>query len=201
MRKATWSDRKKVIGILTETFSDNPGSLWLLRKGINQKRGLERLCRYVFIKSFVRDGAWISDNEKGVALCYIFNRKVISVREYFSMLWFAASSVSFSRYPEVRYRESYRKSQRPQDGNYLYFWFFGVAKGGGRAAHELGIGMFEEADRLKLPIYLETALSRMKPVYERYGFKTYHFWEEKQNDIRFWFLKREASGNTYERKL
>lgn len=191
MRRATWHDRKKVMAVLTETFGDNPGSLWLLRKGINRKKGIERLCRYVFIKSLAREGAWISDNESGVALCYRFNHKIFSLREIISMLWFAVTSISFSRYPEVKYRESYREKQRPHDGNYLYFWFFGVAGGGGSAARELGMGILEEADRLNLPVYLETALPRMKPIYERFGFTTYHSWEENEKDIMFWFLKRE----------
>lgn len=194
MRRATWNDREKAIAILTETFAENPGSLWLLRKGINRKKGIERLCRYVFIKSMVRDGAWISDNETGVALCYRFNNRVFSLRENISMLWFAITSISFSRYREVRYREIYREKQRPGDGNYLYFWFFGVAKGGGNAALELGKGILREADRLNLPVYLETALPRMKPLYERYGFTTYHYWEEKEKDIIFWFLKREPAS-------
>jgi hypothetical protein len=142
----------------------------------------------------VREGAWISDNDSGVALCYLFNKKVFSPREIISMLWFAVSSISFSRYPEVRYRELYREKQRPPDGNYLYFWFFGVTGEGGRAAWELGRGILEEADRLQLPVYLETAIPRMKPIYERFGFSTYHYWEDKEKDIRFWFMKRDPSA-------
>ncbi|MEZ5000673.1 MAG: hypothetical protein R2727_08540 [Bacteroidales bacterium] len=47
---------------------------------------------------------------------------------------------------------------RPADGNYLYFWFFGVSGRGERDAWDLARGIFELADREGLEIYLETAL-------------------------------------------
>lgn len=196
MREISWAEKKKAVTILTETFENNPGSAWLLRNGINRRKGIKRLCNFVLIHSFVRNGAFISDNGKGIALCYRFNKKAFSLREFFAMLWFGITSISFKRYGEVMSRESYRRGLRPVDGNYLYFWFFGVAGGGGRDAWDLARGIFSLADREGLDIYLETALPRMKPIYERFGFTTYHFWEDKEKNIMFWFMMRKP-GTSY----
>ena len=51
--------------------------------------------------------------------------------------------------------------------------------------------VFRQAIKENIPIYLETAVRRNKQVYERYGFKTYHYWEEKDENIQFWFMKWE----------
>ena len=47
---------------------------------------------------------------------------------------------------------------------------------------------------IRLPIYPETAMERNKKVYSRYGYDMYHYREEKDKDIRFWFIKRELSS-------
>ena len=194
MRSAGWEDIKTMVEVLTDTFEENPGSTWLLRKTIDRRKGIKRLCRYVSAKAITKDGAYISDNSMGVAICYRFNNKKKSLREFFLMLWFGITSINFARYREVLSREAYRESHRPADGNYLYFWFYGVRKGGERAAWDLARGIFKIADELGLEIYLETALPRMKPVYERYGFSSYHYWEDSEKDIRFWFMKRKPAG-------
>lgn len=191
MKRATRNDKERVVEILTQTFENNPGSIWLLRKGVDRRKGIRRLCLYVFYKALAHEGVYISSNKMGVAICYRVNKKRFLFMELFTMLWFAITSISLSRYPEVHAREKERERQRPVDGNYLYFWFFGVLPNGGDAAMELARELFREADSLTLPIYLETALPRMKPLYERFGFETYHFWEESEKNICFWFMKRE----------
>ena len=49
-----------------------------------------------------------------------------------------------------------------------------------------------------LPVYLETAMDRNRAVYERYGFETYHFWEDREKNIRFWFMKLEPGKNKHQ---
>ncbi|MEZ5000674.1 MAG: hypothetical protein R2727_08545 [Bacteroidales bacterium] len=71
---------EKAVAILTETFENNPGSAWLLRNGTDRRKGIRRLCNYVFIHSKVRNGAFISDNGQGIALCYRFNKRAFSPR-------------------------------------------------------------------------------------------------------------------------
>ena len=115
MRKATRSDEALVVDIISYTFDTNPGVNWMLRKRGNHGRMIKRMAAYAFIKAFVRDGVYISSNEKGVALCYKYNYHTFSLSELF---------------------------------------------------YEL-----------------------------RYGFETFHYWEDRGKDIKFWFMKWDTEKN------
>ena len=193
MRKARIAEKDKVIDIIASTFETNPGVNWLIKKRGSHKKNIHRLASYAFLRSFLREGAYISSNEKGVALCYRFNYQVFSIREVIFQLRFALFSINPWRIPKVLKRESYRKSKRPASGNYLYFWFLGVLPGGGSAVYELRDAIFEMATQVNLPIYLETAMERTKVAYERFGFETFHYWEDPAENIKFWFMKWEPS--------
>ena len=193
MRKASLAEKDKVIDIISSTFDTNPGVNWLIKKRGRHKKKIYRLASYAFYKSYLREGAFISSNEKGVALCYKFNYQVFSIREVIYLLWFALFSINPSRIPKVLKRESYRRSKRPESGDYLYFWFLGVIPDGRGAVYELRDAIFELATEFKLPIYLETAMERTKVAYERYGFETFHYWEDPAENIKFWFMKWDPS--------
>ncbi len=193
MRKARIAEKDKVIDIISSTFETNPGVNWLIKKRGSHRKKIRRLASYAFLKSFLREGAYISSNEKGVALCYRFNYQVFSIREVIYQLRFVFFSINPWRILKVLKRESYRKSKRPDSGNYLYFWFLGVIPGGGGAVYELRDAIFEMATQVNLPIYLETAMERTKVAYERYGFETFHYWEDPAENIKFWFMKWEPS--------
>lgn len=189
MRKANLNDKEKAARIIAETFEANPGINWLLYKNCNRKKTIKRLADYAFIKSYLRDGAFISSNEKGVALCYKYNAKLFSLKETYYLLRFALSSIPIIRILKVLKREAYRKKKRPSTGNYYYFWFLGVNKSGSGAAFELNNEIKKLAQESGLPIYLETTVEKNKIVYERMGYELFHLWENKPEDIKFWFLK------------
>lgn len=193
MRKAEWKDKKLFSDIFTEVFSENTGTTWVLRNNISLEKALRRLAVYSFVKGMVKDGVYISDNGRGIAICYKFNNKRFSLRYIWSEIIFTITAINIRKFPQILGRESYRKKKRPASGEYLYYWFLGALPSEHSAALELGKGILMEADRLGLPVYLETAVERLKPAYERYGFKTYHYWEEKDKGIQFWFLKREPN--------
>jgi hypothetical protein len=73
MRKARFAEKDKVIDIISSTFETNPGVNWIINKRGNHKKKIHRLASYAFLKSFLREGAFISSNENGIALCYRFN--------------------------------------------------------------------------------------------------------------------------------
>ena len=196
MRKATWKERHLGIEIITHMFENNPGSVWVLRKSVNRKKRIKYLAQYVFMKAYNRDGAWISNNNKGVALCYRYNTKKFSLLEIYYFLVFVIFAASFKKGSDILYREAYRKKQRPASGDYLYFWFLGVMPGGEKAVFELSWEMFKESEHTGLPIYLETTLERMMKVYARYDFEMYHYWEDKEKDIQYWFMKKDPQKVT-----
>jgi len=195
MRLAQPTDKHKVVDIIVTTFSQNPGVNWLLKKQGNHTKKLKRLAEFVFIKALKREGVFLSSNEKGVAICYQFNKMSFSLSEIYHELRFVITSVSLFRLHKVLKSESYRKKSRPGDGNYLYFWFLGVMDGGEKAVFELRDGIFKLAEEKGLPIYLETAVERNKVAYERYGFETYHIWTDEKEDIKFWFMRWNPSSD------
>ena len=193
MRKGSRADQELVVNIITTTFASNPGVNWMFRKGGDPIKKLTSLADYVFIKALLRDGIYISSNEKGVAICYQYNKSLPSLTELFYQIRFVLTSVSPGFIPSLLRRESYRKRIRPKSGAYLYFWFLGVMPGGDDAGFELKNAIFNEAREKNLPIYLETAIKRNQQVYDRIGFKTYHHWVDKKQNIQFWFMKWEPS--------
>ncbi|MFN8239385.1 MAG: hypothetical protein U0X39_01380 [Bacteroidales bacterium] len=189
MRKATKSDKKLVVDILTKTFDKNPGLNWMFRKRMNHQKALRRISTYAFSRALARDGVYISSNEMGVALCFRFNERVFSLGEFIHMVWYGLTCIRLDRIPKVLGHEAYRAGIRPASGDYLYFWFFGVLHEGKEAGFELKNAIFNKSIEDNIPIFVETTLERNVIVYERYGFKRYHYWEDKKDFLQMWFLK------------
>ena len=82
MKLATKADKKLVVEIITQTFENNPGVNWLLRKEGNKQKKIKRLAEFTFKKAHLRNGVYISSNRKGVAICYKFNQKTFGHRIY-----------------------------------------------------------------------------------------------------------------------
>ncbi len=194
MRKATKADKEKVIDIICKTFDKAPGINWMLRKSRNRQKQIKTLADYAFIKAYLREGAFISSNEKGVALCYKFNYKVFSIKELLYEIRFTLLSVIIKYIPKIFKLEGYKKSRRLKSGEYLYFWFFGVLNNGDDAGFELKNAIFKKAFEENLPIYAETSMKRNKIIYERYGFETFHYWTDESVNLQYWFMKWEPKN-------
>lgn len=191
VRLAQTHDRELVIRLMTTMFADNPAVLSLIAPGKDKLAGIQSLTEFAFQKCFHRNGVWISTNEKAVALCYRFNSGGFYFKEFLYELRFALSFIGLRRLSKILAREAYRKKQRPSNGNYFYFWFFAALPDAGEAAFELKNGLFDLARKAELPIYTETSVERNQKIYERYGFETFQKWEDPEENIIFWFLKRE----------
>lgn len=191
MPKAKKSDIPLMIDILTQSFVDNPSANWVL-KDDNKKLGrLRELCRYSILTAMDRDGAYISEDKLGVALCYQKNIKKEGIKDWLRQIRLVVKSMGLKKAIEAMKRESTINKQRPNDGNFLYFWFLGVLpnKRGLGSAISLKNEIMKEAQEKGLDIYLETSVPQNKRVYERYGFKTYHTWKIKDPELEMWFLK------------
>jgi len=189
MRKATKNDRKQVTEIISETLQGNPGICWMLRKNGNLKKHIKNLADFTFFQSLAKEGIYISNNEKGVAICYKFNDKRSSLKAKLFRYRYAIKSLQLNLIKQILKLESYKIKQRPSDGEYLYFWFFCVLKDGGQAGFELKNAIYELSINQNIPVYAETSLLRTKIIYERFGFETYKTWENKNMGLKYWFIK------------
>ena len=192
MRKANKKDLALVVEILAKSFQKNPSVLWVVKKDKKINDRIKAVCRYSFYTVLYRDGVHISSDENGVALCYKYNAHKESLKDYWNQLILALKAIGLTRVFEVLKREAYMKKMRPTDGEFLYFWFYGVKPEAqnGFAAKELKNHIFQLADNLKLPVYLETSVEKNRRVYERYGFELYHTWPVKKQGINLYFMRR-----------
>lgn len=195
MRPACKKDKTLVVHILVSAFEKTHGISWMFRFGKNRILQLKRLITFAFYKSLYSNGAYISSNEKGVALCFKYNFKFRSLIPVYHQIIFVLTTVRLRAIPKLMKLEKYKKQQRPCSGEYLYFWFFGVEKGGEDAGFELKNAMFDKAVEMKLSLYAETSIKRNKVVYERYGFETYHVYEDEKENLKFWFMKWDPEKN------
>ena len=171
---------------------DNPSVNWVVKNDKKRERRIKELSRFSFKTALKRDGVYISDDERCIALCYRYNFKKETISDYLNQARLASRAIGLSKIPEVLKRESYIKKLRPKDGNFFYFWFLGaLPEGRGQGgAKEISDRIFKEADEDSLPIYLETSVLKNKRVYERFGFEIYHEWEVKSQGITLWFMRR-----------
>lgn len=197
MRKATILDEKLVTEIIANSFNTNPSVCSVIRKK-NKNRSIRALAKFAFHYSLRRDGVYISSDKTGVALCYRYNAKKESVGDYILQAKLLLSALNIRYVPSLLKREAFIKSKRPKNGDYLYFWMYGVTnEGRGKtAARELKNHIFAESEEKKLPIYVETSVPQNKLVYERFGFVTHNEWEEAAEGFTLWLLKRMPSANT-----
>lgn len=187
MKRSSISDKVLSAQIIADTFDANPSVNTVIGAGGNRKRKISRLADYAFIKALNRDGAYMSSNNKGAALAFRSDKKVFSLKELYYEVRFAFS-IPVKKVFQTLKREAYIKKNR-SEGNHLYFWFLGVQKGGGNAVFEIKDSIYEMAQKEQLPILLETSVPRNVVAYERYGFKTYHVWDDPYGGMKLYFMK------------
>ena len=185
---AKLENKNDSVKIIADTFNANPSVNIVIGNKGNRKKKISRLADYAFVKALNRNGAYLSDNKLGTALCFQSDIGSSNLKELYYELRFALS-IPILKVIQTLKRESYLKKHRYRD-KHLYFWFLGVKKGGGSAGFELKDYLFSLSKKVDLPIILETSVERNKVIYERYGFKVYHEWTDSGDGKTLWFMIR-----------
>ena len=181
-------DKLDSVRIITETFDANPSVNIVIGEQGNRRKKISRLAEFAFIKALNRNGAFLSDNKMGTALCFHSDGGGSNLKEFYYEMRFALS-IPIRKVIQTLKREAYIKKHR-FEGEHLYFWFLGVQKGGGKAGFEVKDYLFQLSEKEGLPILLETSVERNKVIYERYGFKVYHEWADSGGGKTLWFMMR-----------
>lgn len=193
MTKAKQTDKQLVIDIISNSFINNPSVLRVIKNDAKKTKRIRAMAEYVFDTTYLTGGILLSSDKTGVAICYHYKRREKGIVDFFNQVKLVVKAIGISRSLGVSKRDKYISKQRPTNGNYMYFWFFGVKdQGKGRgAAIELRNKIFNDAYQKQLPIYLETSILQNKLVYERFGFSVYHSWKETDTTPEAWFMKKE----------
>lgn len=193
MRIAVKEDREKVVRIVQEAFEQNPSVLFVVKQDAKIKQRIRVLAEYSFDYAFLRDGVFLSDDELGVAICYLHNKRKEGFKEYLLQLKLIRKCIGWNRVLKVLKRESILKKNRPIDGNFIYFWLLGIsnARTDNSTVIDLRNGVFKHSLELKLPIYLETSVPKNYRVYQRFGFESYAEWTMPETGRVLYFMRRE----------
>jgi len=191
MRPAIKSDKQKLINIMVQSYYSNPTLLYLCRKLKNREKYIAHIASYMFDFAYRRNGVFLSSNEMGVTVCFQYNYRKPDLYDYYLKLKMAFSAFKWSKLSEINRHTSYVNSFRPKDGNYLYFWLYGVLpeEEPRVSAREMGFHILKLANEKGLSIYAETTIEQNKRVYERYGMEVYHFWYNPESKLPTWFLR------------
>ncbi len=188
MRKANYSDKEKVITILSNSFSDNKSINYIVQNDQKKNERIRYLMEYSFELCMISGEVYISDDESGCALVQYFDRKKTNLKTVLLDLKLILKSVGIPNVPKVLKRESTIKKNYP-DKNIAYLWFIGVGpeKQGRGVGSDMLTRIVEQNKKKGRDIYLETSTQRNLPWYKKNSFKIYN--EITDFGFPFYFLK------------
>lgn len=194
MRKALGKDRKKAVMILQRSFTDNP-TLKFMTRSKHKENQMAKVARFAFDVAIRRGGVFLSDNEKGIAICYEHILDKGDIVDLFLRIKLCLTAIPIKKWIRVFRHNNFVEHCKPKRENYLYFWFFGVEpdEKPRTSARDLLTNIFQMAIDQKKDIYAETTVLQNKIVYERFGFVVYKEWYNPNCDLMVWFLKKPYS--------
>jgi len=192
MNLLTRQTEQQAIRVLTIAFKDIPGALWILKKDERILDRLKVLCHFCVSVAAQKNGAYLSSDNKGVALIFESGAKLSPLKSLAGYIRLGTFCIGWSRAWEIIQRERHIVQRRPKQ-KHLYFWMLAVED------HTYGLNTIIEmrdfvyglSQKLKLPIFAETTVEKNLTLYRRYGFKVYDKWDTGKDGIQVWFIRRE----------
>ena len=68
MKSVTKLTFSTTLSILTSAFQDNPGVIWVVKKDHRISARVQELCRFCLTTALQKEGAFITEDQKGAAL-------------------------------------------------------------------------------------------------------------------------------------
>ncbi len=180
------------VDILATAFKDNAGALWVIKKDNKIQARLKVLCNFCVDVAIEKNGAYITADQKGVALMFRSNARQRLLNWLNGYLSLGNYCIGWDRAWGMIQRERKILGFRPKD-EHLYFWMVGVKdnRHGVDTIIEIRDFTFRRSRELMLPIVAETTSKKNLAVYQRYGFNVYNEWHVQNQGITIWFLIRD----------
>ncbi len=188
--------QKRFVEIVIDAFSQNPSVTDVVKQDSRKAHRTRKLAEYSFHFGERRAANYLSKDGNGIVISYVEDMRR-SFADHWADLKLIFEVSGFRRARYLLKKEAYRKKVRQKEPFY-YVWFLGVdsAHRGGETIKELKRRVFDEADRLQLPILLETTIERNKSVYEYFGFQVYHIHQFHEDMPPTYFMKRPSGGES-----
>lgn len=189
----------KVINIISEAFKVIPAGNHLVKQDSKKELRYKKLGEFIYKNAIRKNGLYLPKNGEGIAVCYEIDPKndKQSFSDIINDIKFALNISGIKNALGIAKRQSYIKSQRPQDEKYMYWEFTAVdpeARGTATGTMgELRDYVYRDAHEKQLPIYAETSIRKNKIVYQRYGFDIYHEWTMPDGST-MWFMRYDTKN-------
>lgn len=187
---------KTIIYHLATAFKDNGRMRVLLGKRRSDfYKKIIHVISYCYFMVKKIGGLFVSKDQNTFLLFYRKSKFYFSLKDCFNYLFLAINVIGIRRLKKVYLREKKVKSirkkeiKRQKDRDHLYVWFMAQKKehNGVKGLVEAKNFIVKRAEKLQLPIYMETTELRLKVIYERAGFKFYDCMVEEETGLRLWF--------------
>ncbi|HQW84519.1 MAG TPA: GNAT family N-acetyltransferase [Ferruginibacter sp.] len=189
MLRAQYSDKKLIVGILLDSFSDNKSVNYIITQDASRLNRIKKLMEYSFEKCYLFGEIYLSDDKNACALLMLPENKKKSIKSLWLDTKFALLCLGLSNSKKTMAREAKIKAAHP-DLSMYYLWFIGV----NHSQQQKGIGsnllneIINAAESQNKIICLETSTVKNIPWYKKYGFTIY---KELDFGYRLFCLKRE----------
>ena len=189
------SDRDIIISIVTRAFEENPRAQTMMKQS-NPTRSVRLMTEYAYQLVERFDGIYLSEDKTTVLFYYLesqYHRNFLDYLEYGKMF---VKAIRPSQLLRTLRREKYIKSLRPEYEDYIYVWVLASLPENTsiRGLADIRDHLFGLAERLQLPILIETTVEKVLKLYKYVGFEVYHTWKDTDADLDVWFLERKLKS-------
>lgn len=191
MVSITNQNKETALKVLTTAFGNIPGVLWVVKKDRHIQKRIYVLCKFCLTVAMQKKGAFITSDNKGVALLFKSWYKQNPLQFLAGYFRLGQYCIGWSRAISIIKREHEITKRRPKH-KHLYFWMIGVEDHsyGLQTIIELRDFVFDYSRKEQLPIYAETTVEKMLTLYKRYGFHVYDEWDTGKDGIKVYFIHR-----------
>jgi hypothetical protein len=185
--------KEEVIEKVATLLKEIPTSMEIVKDDSKKDQRFNYLAKHMVEKAIEKDALIISENQKGIAILFKTSKKDENFWEELpTQLKLLKNVTGFKNALRILKSQSYIKNQRPQEGEYLYCWFWGILADARGADTQTGKEMkdefYRQAEEYKLPLYAETRMRQNALVYQRFGFELFHKWKHPSGDTMY-FLR------------
>jgi len=186
-------DKEEIIEKVAILLKEIPTSLEVVKDDSKRDQRFYYLAKNMVEKAIKKDALIISKNGKGIAILFKTSKKDDNFwKDIPEQLGLLINVTGFKNALNILKSQKYIKQQRPQEGEYLYCWFWGILADARGADTQVGKEMkdefYRQAQEYKLPLYAETRMRQNAVVYQRFGFELFNKWAHPSGDTMY-FLR------------
>ncbi len=191
--KFTSLEREEIIKNVTTLLKEIPSSMDVVKNDSKRDQRFQYLATHMVDKALEKDALIISENQKGFAILFKTNKKEENfwkeLPEQLGLVW---NVTGIRKALSILKTQKHIKNRRPQEGEYLYCWFWGILEDSRGADKQVGKEMKDEfyrrANLYNIPLYAETRMRKNALVYQRFGFELFNEWQHPSGDTMY-FLR------------